>query len=152
MRLLRKILVNLTVVALLLILIYCLLTSNGRTNWSEHYFGSQNVTGKAPNISTALDRARTVNAGVLSYRAKKIKNEETESNRAIDYYNVWCIFTKVTTNSPMKRKFRIFTDSLLRLASVDVAFHVITDNESRVIAESVVGGVLNATGKSMEVR
>ncbi|XP_043288859.1 xyloside xylosyltransferase 1-like [Venturia canescens] len=147
MRLLRKILINLTVVALLLLLLYCIQTSNG-VNWSEHYFRLQNASEKT-NFSSAVVNSRLRNnLQPIFINTTKIGSVPKVTN----YYNVWCIFTKVTTNSPMRRKFRIFTDSLLRLASVDIAFHVITDNESRSIAEVVIQGVMSSTQKFMKVQ
>ncbi|KAK0167402.1 hypothetical protein PV327_004804 [Microctonus hyperodae] len=79
-------------------------------------------------------------------------NADIDDNNSNNYYNVWCIFTKVTTNSPMRRKFRIFTESLLKFATVDVAFHVITDKDSQRIAEEVIKGVSLILKKYMQVQ
>lgn len=147
MRLLRKILLNLTVVAILLVVLYCIETSNG-ARWSEHYFGVQNATD-GTNISASLALVDGTKKRTPSTRNGI--DAATTNSRERNYYNVWCIFTKVTTNSPMRRKFRIFADSLLRLSSVDVALHVIIDKESRDIAEDVIGGVMAVTRKSMKV-
>ncbi|KAL0104461.1 hypothetical protein PUN28_017293 [Cardiocondyla obscurior] len=51
----------------------------------------------------------------------------------------------------MRRKFQIFTNSLLRFASVDIAFHVISDDDSRDIAAIVIQNVMVNTGKFMKV-
>lgn len=51
----------------------------------------------------------------------------------------------------MRRKFEIFAESLLKLSSVDIAFHVITDDDSKNVAEKLLGNILSSTGKFMKV-
>lgn len=133
MLLLRKVLINLTLLAVILVLFYCYQTSNG-IRWALH--------GEQENVSTI---------------ESKSPNEDTItttlflSNKKV-YYNVWCIFTKVASNSPMRRKFEIFAESLLRLSSVHIAFHVITDDDSKNVAENVLENIPSSTGKFMNVK
>ena len=132
MLLLRKVLVNLTVLAVILVLFYCYQTSNG-IHWRLHAAREQE------NASTT----ESSNPG---------EGKTSAIDRRKTYYNVWCIFTKVASNSPMKRKFEIFAESLLSVSSVDIAFHVITDVDSKDVAENVLEGVLSSTGKYMKVK
>lgn len=140
MRLSRNILVKLTVVAALLFALYCLQTTNG-LYWTTNTTENQNDNNNE-NHSTSLNLI-TNNIIDKSYSKASINNGSD--------YNVWCIFTKVTTNSPMRRKFRIFTESLLKFTSVEIAFHVITDNDSRKIAEGVIKGLISVLQKSIKV-
>ncbi|XP_012285105.1 xyloside xylosyltransferase 1 [Orussus abietinus] len=145
MRLLRKVLLKLSILAVFLILLYCLQTSNG-IYWSIYNSGDQNGTQKT-NLSTTLTLINTTKEATLKNYASSILTSPRQH-----YYNVWCIFTKVTTNSPMRRKFRIFTESLLKLATVKIAFHVISDSDSQEIAENVIQGVMAITGRVMKVQ
>lgn len=131
MLLLRKVLLNLTALALLLVLFYCYQTSNG-ARWV-----ARGAATPAPAPRNATDDTD------LAAELGPASGEP---------YNVWCIFTKVTSNSPMRKKFGIFTESLVRLATGDIAFHVIVDADSRSVAEAVVRDVLNATGKYVKVQ
>lgn len=143
MPLLRKVLLNLTLLALLLVAFYYYQTSNGG-RWIVPNPRARNAT--LANLTSALAVASyTTDISYSSSVANTLQRKHT------NYYNIWCIFTKVTSNSPMRRKFQIFTDSLLRLTSVDVAFHVISDDDSRNIAEIVIQDVMTGTGKFMEV-
>lgn len=134
MLLLRKVLINLTVLAVILVLFYCYQTSNG-IHWRARAAREQENASTVESSNRGQDKTSAV------YR----------SRRRV-YYNVWCIFTKVASNSPMKRKFEIFAESLLRVSSVDIAFHVITDVDSKDVAENVLEGVLLSTGKRMKVK
>ncbi|XP_014231341.1 xyloside xylosyltransferase 1 [Trichogramma pretiosum] len=69
-----------------------------------------------------------------------------------DTYNVWCIFTKVTSNSPIKGKFRILVDSLLKHTSSRLVFHVITDQNSQDIAVQTVEYIMRVNKKSIKVQ
>lgn len=135
MLLLRKVLINLIVLSLILLLLYYYQTSDG-VHWTTHTAQEQE------NVSTTGSNSSDKNAifTAMFLASKKV------------YYNVWCIFTKVTSNSPMKWKFEIFAESLLRLSSVDISFHVITDNNSKNIAEKVLESILLSTGKFMKVK
>ncbi|KZC08816.1 PREDICTED: xyloside xylosyltransferase 1 [Dufourea novaeangliae] len=135
MLLLRKVLINLTVLAVILVLFYCYQTSNG-VHWSVHTVPEhENTSTTKSNGGSGEDE---ISKALLE--AEKV------------YYNVWCIFTKVASNSPMRKKFAIFAESLLRLSSVDIVFHVITDEDSKDVAEKVLEGVLLSTGKFMKVQ
>ncbi|XP_024886644.1 uncharacterized protein LOC112464086 [Temnothorax curvispinosus] len=141
MPLLRKVLLRLTVLALLLVALYCYQTSDGG-RWV--LFSPQTRNRSLANL-TAASAATAYSINYLSSTASIKPRNQT------NYYNIWCIFTKVASNSPMRRKFQIFTDSLLRFASVDIAFHVIIDDDSRDIAAIVIQNVMASTGKFMEV-
>ncbi|XP_046617154.1 xyloside xylosyltransferase 1 [Neodiprion virginianus] len=132
MGLLHKVLVNLTVLAVFLIVFYCFQTPSSAPATFYRNTESRNELAKTPNVSSAVALA-----------SRKEINDE--------YYNVWCIFTKVTSNSPLRRKFKIFTASMLKLTSVNLAFHVISDPASREIAEPLIQGVIATSGKSMKV-
>lgn len=146
MPLLRKFLLRLTIVVLILVALYCYQTSNGG-HWIVSNLRVRN--GSLANLTTTLM--------VANYSIKIVQNNylsstaNTLSHNWTDYYNIWCIFTKVASNSPMRRKFQIFVDSLLRLTSVNIAFHVISDNESQNIAQIVIQDVMVNTGKFMKV-
>lgn len=141
MPLLRKVLLRLTILALFLLALYCYQTSDGG-RWIA--FNSQTKNASVANL-TAASAATAYSVNYLSSTASIIPRNQT------NYYNIWCIFTKVASNSPMRRKFQIFTDSLLRFASVDIAFHVISDDNSRDIAVTVIQNVMVSTGKFMKV-
>ncbi|XP_039301808.1 xyloside xylosyltransferase 1-like isoform X5 [Solenopsis invicta] len=141
MPLLRKVLLRLTILVLLLVAFYCYQTSDGG-HWIV--FNLQTRNASLANL-TATSAATTYSINYLPSTVSISPRNET------NYYNVWCIFTKVASNSPMKHKFQIFTDSLLRFASIDITFHVISDDDSRDIAAIVIQNVMVNTGKFMEV-
>lgn len=146
MPLLRKFLLKLTIFVLLLVALYCYQTSNGR-HWIVPNLRVRNAS--LANLTTTLMVANysseIVQDNYLSSTASTLPHNWT------DYYNIWCIFTKVASNSPMRRKFQIFVDSLLRLTSVNIAFHIISDNESQNIAQIVIRDVMINTGQFMKV-
>lgn len=143
MPLLRKVLLNLTLFALLLVAFYYYQTSNAG-HWIVSNPRARNAS--LANFTSTLAAANYISdINDSSSIANILQQEHT------NYYNIWCIFTKVTSNSPMRHKFKIFTDSLLRLTSVDIAFHVISDNDSQNIAETVIQNVMTGNGKFMEV-
>ncbi|KAL2711461.1 xyloside xylosyltransferase 1 [Vespula squamosa] len=154
MHLLRKVLVNLAIIAVLLVILYCYQTSTNGARWIVGQAESRNVEGSTNEfVSTTL---REINDSIVGLTSKRIALPAIPSIattfRDKFYYNVWCIFTKVATNSPMRRKFYVFTKSLLALATVDIAFHVITDDDSRPIAQNVVQSVVSTTKKTMKVQ
>lgn len=153
MHLLRKVLVNLAIIAVLLVILYCYQTSTNGARWIVGQAESRNVEASTNEfVSTTL---REMNDSIVGLTSKEIVLPTVPSIattfRDKFYYNVWCIFTKVATNSPMRRKFYVFTKSLLSLATVDIAFHVITDDDSRSIAQNVVQSVASSTKKTMKV-
>jgi len=143
MPLLHKVLLRLTLVALLLVIFYFYLMSNG-----DRYFvfnlRAQNANPENLTTTSATASGYSTKANYSSSTARLCNQT--------GYYNVWCIFTKVALNSPMRHKFQIFLDSLLRLTSVDVAFHVISDDDSQRIAQTIIQDVMTNTEKFMEVR
>lgn len=140
MPLLRKLL-KLTLLALLLVAFYYYQTFS-----SGHWIV---LNPRARNASLANFTTTLAVANYSINYSSSIAN--ILQRKHANYYNVWCIFTKVTSNSPMRRKFQIFTDSLLRLTSVNVAFHVISDDDSQNIAKIVIQDVMIETGKFIEV-
>lgn len=139
MPLLRKVLLKLTIVALLLVIFYFYLISNG-----DRYFvfNLQTQNANLANFTTTLTANNYSTKANFSFSIQSCK----QSN-----YNVWCIFTKVAINSPMRHKFQIFVDSLLRLTTIDIAFHVISDDDSQRIAQTIIQDVMTKTEKFMEV-
>lgn len=148
MRLLRKILLNLTAIVVLVIILYCLQTSNG-AYWSINNIKLQNATQKTNFPSTLMPKNIT-----SDYVFIEMNNNHSNTSLEVtknEYYNIWCIFTKITSNSPMRRKFKIFIESLLKFTSVDIFFHVISDTNSKGIAEKVIQVVQTVLGKTMKV-
>lgn len=143
---LRKFLLRLTILALFLVALYCYQTSNGG-HWVVPNLRMRNAS--LANLTTTLTvtnySIETAQDNYLSSTTNTLPHNWT------DYYNIWCIFTKVASNSPMRRKFQIFVDSLLRFTSVNIAFHVISDDESQNIAQIVIRDVMVNTGKFMRV-
>lgn len=143
MPLLRKVLLNLTFLALLLVAFYYYQTSNAG-HWIISNPRARNAS--LSNLTSALAAVSyTADLNYSSSMSNILQQKHT------NYYNIWCIFTKVTSNSPMRRKFQIFIDSLLRLTSVNIAFHVISDDDSQNIAQTLIQDVMTGTGKFMEV-
>lgn len=66
-------------------------------------------------------------------------------------YNVWCIFTKISANSPMIKKFLIFIESLIKESSVKIAFHLIVDEGSQLIAKNLIDTVLTKKNITLKV-
>lgn len=143
MPLLRKVLLKLTILVLLLVAFYYYQTSDGGRLVVPNP-RAQNAS--LANFTTILTTANYITEDNYSSSAGSYL-----LNNRKNYYNVWCIFTKVTKNSPMIHKFQIFTDSLLRLTTADIAFHVIIDDNSQSIAENVVQNIMTSTGKFMKV-
>lgn len=141
-----KLLLKLTLVLCALSLgLYCLRAPNVLTDVSSLLFDdAHNASSQKVNSTTTLAPEDVVarNGSLIAGDGMRKKEE---------VYNVWCIFTKVTSNSPMRRKFRMFVDSLLRYSTTGVVFHVITDEESKIIAEKVIEYNFLVTKKKMKV-
>jgi len=146
MPLLRKVLLRLIILALFLLALYFYQTSDGE-RWIVHILRARNDSlANFTTTSATIDYSAEINYSfpINTSLSNLIDNRS-------DYYNIWCIFTKVASNSPMRRKFQIFTDSLLRLATIDIIFHVISDDDSQNIAQTVIQDVMDNTGKFMQV-
>lgn len=148
MRLLRKILLNLTIIIVFVIILYCLQTSNG-AYWSINNFKVQNATQKTNLPSTLMQRNKSSDYVFIERNTNLTSSMKTTRK---EYYNIWCIFTKITNNSPMRRKFKIFIESLLKFTSVEIFLHVISDTNSKSIAEKVIQVVQTVLGKKMKVQ
>lgn len=142
MPLLHKVLLRLTIVVLILVVFYFYLISNG-----DRYFVFTLRTQNA-NLANLTTTLTSVNDSTKTNYSSLLIDKSCNQT---SYYNVWCIFTKVSLNSPMKHKFQIFLDSLLRLTSVDIAFHVISDDNSQKIAQTLIQDVMTNTEKFIEV-
>ncbi|XP_034935870.1 xyloside xylosyltransferase 1 [Chelonus insularis] len=144
MRLSRNFLIKLTLVAAVLLALYCLQIPNASYYWNINNSRSHNVNDHE-NHSTALN-------SYTNYYNLSVKTLYELESTNVTYHNVWCIFTKVTSMSPMKKKFRIFTESLLKFASVDVALHVITDDSSQKIAKRIIQNIVSVLKKPVQVQ
>ena len=103
------------------------------------------------SISPHNNLVKNVDKVIKSKEIKPQNDLYSEKNEKEKVYNVWCIFTKVTSNSPIKRKFRIFVDSLLKYSSTGTVFHVVTDEESKIIAEQVIEYNFLVNNKTIKV-
>ncbi|XP_015172557.1 PREDICTED: xyloside xylosyltransferase 1 [Polistes dominula] len=154
MHVLRKVLVNLIVLAVLLVILYCYQTPSNVSRWIVGQVENRNVE-KSTNdefISTTLKETNDIFINITSTTITFPNAIITNTYQNQLYYNVWCIFTKVGTNSPMRTKFHVFTKSLLAFATVDIAFHVIIDDDSYTIADTIVQDVMSTTNKTMKVQ
>ncbi|XP_058808903.1 xyloside xylosyltransferase 1 [Phymastichus coffea] len=137
-------------IVIFLSLVYYLNLTNVFLNSSDSSpFEAQNTSHRS-NFSTSLKNNKTL----LQIQNNSLTNCINKCTAALkkQLYNVWCIFTKVASNSPMKRKFRTFFDSLVRFSSGDIAFHLITDEESQSIAENIIDYVLFVYRKRVQVQ
>lgn len=64
-------------------------------------------------------------------------------------YNIWLIFTKVGTDSPLKYKFHNLIVNLLNVSSVPLKFNVVVDDVSWKIAFTEFGKINNSTMQSV---
>lgn len=147
MRVSRSILVRLTVVGVLIIVLYCLQTSNVVNHLVNQNVGDDNQTAPVHQAAAADGQSEH-----LALTADQLLLTADQLSASDSPYNVWSIFTKVTSSSPMRRKFRIFTESLMKHSTVNLTFHVISDNDSRVIADSVIKINSLKLNKGIDVR
>ncbi|XP_063222681.1 xyloside xylosyltransferase 1 isoform X4 [Bacillus rossius redtenbacheri] len=144
MRVFHKILILLIVTVTLLVLYYAFETED---------FGELYISVRSSRINGNATYNQSQRLGLLeiSSSMNKSYNISVIANNRTNYYNVWCIFTKVTYNAPLKEKFKTFTYSLVKKSSVDISYHVITDNSSKNVAEDIIGNVRKTTSKLLEV-
>lgn len=133
-------------IVIFLSVVYCLNSPNVLLNTS--LFEAQHASHQS-SLSTSLKSSITTGQIQNTSSVNCTGNCTIAIQKQI--YNVWCIFTKVTSNSPMKRKFRTFFDSLVKYSSDDIAFHLITDEESQLIAERMIDYVLFVYRRKMQV-
>lgn len=119
MRLLRNYFVKFLILVCLLFVLYCLQTSD---NWSVNNLLKKNENYDSASLTSSTSSTKS----------------SVKPNKKTSFYNIWCIFTKVTDRSPMRRKFRILTESLFTFTSVNLTFHVIVDSSSKIIAQTVI--------------
>ncbi|XP_069691543.1 xyloside xylosyltransferase 1 [Periplaneta americana] len=147
MRVLHKILLNLIIAVTFCVLFYVFQTNESD---SDNHFPA---TFENRSLTYADNSAvfKTVqNNNGRPPTLKIVTSLEIYSN-ATDVYNIWCIFTKVTSHAPMKNKFHTFTHSLVEHSTGHIALHIITDNSSKTIAEEVLDAVKEATQKDILV-
>ncbi|PSN40474.1 hypothetical protein C0J52_11606 [Blattella germanica] len=143
MRVLHKILLNLVIAVVFFVLFYVLHTSDNHfsANFENLSFTLTHRSDEHNGVQVSSERQTTL--GVPSI-------ENVKGTKIV--YNIWCIFTKVTSHAPMKNKFRTFANSLLVHTSGQIALHIITDRSSRMIAEEILAGVSETTQKNPVVK
>lgn len=148
MRVLHKILLNLVIGVTFFILFYVFRTSESSSDGrysstfdNSCYTCSNNSVVFETRHDDARGRPPTLEIAA-PYEAKSGANY---------VHNVWCIFTKVTSNTPMKHKFHTFTNSLFDHSTGHVALHIIIDNSSRTVAQEVLETVKETTRKDILV-
>ncbi|XP_067006536.2 xyloside xylosyltransferase 1 [Anabrus simplex] len=146
MRVFHKILLHIIAVASFLVLLYAYLTSDSGEN--RIFAVSENFT--SPAFRTVVDKhepVKTREGGSHGHAAAVDEPPVVVKKNVDDSFNVWCIFTKVSSNAPLKYKFKRFTHSLVQHASIRTSLHIITDNSSRTIAEEIFENVRVSTSK-----
>lgn len=113
--------------------IYCIQSSTNAINdVSTYLFFTQNSSQK-------LDIVASLDISANKFDKLTSNNYNTHNKSSVkQMLNVWSIFTKVTNNSPIHSKFRVFVDSLLKYSTGDVVLHLITDDKSQIIAQRVI--------------
>lgn len=148
MRVLHKILLNLIIAVAFFILFYVFQISESSSDnqYSSNFDNSCYTFTDSSNVfETTHDDSRERPSTLEITTPFEMKSE------ANDVYNIWCIFTKVTSHAPMKHKFHTFTNSLLEHSTGHVSLHIIIDNSSRTIAEEVLEAVKETTQKDILV-
>lgn len=72
--------------------------------------------------------------------------ETTLKNKVL---NVWCIFTKVTKNTPFQYKFQNLVSSLIKQTSNPLSLHIISDEVSLKIATEILDQAVNRSTISL---
>lgn len=159
MRSIRKLslIVRLSIAAVFLTAIFIYLNYNSNNNYNNYHqknaeesLQKQIVQEPAPSVLELSDYwqfSSTVRTRLIKHYSKST----TKSQQSKQYYNVWCIFTKVTSASPLQKKLKIFTQSLLKFASVNVALHVICDVNSKKVASTIIKRASTSLGKPIKV-
>lgn len=128
-----KLFIKLSVVVIIFtVAIYCLQSSpNATADVLTYLFYAENASHRLEVMAPLNVSAKKFDKKFLSYNSHNRSREK-------QMLNVWSIFTKVTNNSPLHSKFRVFIDSLLRYSTGDVVLHLITDDKSQIIAKRVI--------------
>lgn len=66
-------------------------------------------------------------------------------------FNVWCIFTKVHSNAPLKSKFKTFLTSLLKHSNARLRLNLVSDNSSLPIAKDLLQSLTRSMKKPLDV-
>jgi hypothetical protein len=148
MRVLHKILLNLVLGVIFFILFYVFRTRESSSD--GHYTSSFDSSCYTCTHSSIIFDTRHGDSSGRPSTLEIATPYEMESG-ANYVYNVWCIFTKVTSHAPMKHKFHTFTNSLFHHSSGHVALHIIIDNSSRSVAQEVLETVKETTQKEILV-
>lgn len=141
MRLLHKILLNIFVFSVLLILFY--LYQINYTKQATIIISSSNSSTIKEDIGNALQSYE------FKFQGKEFSGMVLD-NQTQDEYNIWCIFTKVSSNIQMKHKFRRFFMSLLQHSSVLISLHLIIDGPSKIHAKEVLSSIRTHINKTFE--
>ncbi|KAL0276974.1 UNVERIFIED_CONTAM: hypothetical protein PYX00_004419 [Menopon gallinae] len=139
MRLLYKVLLNLSVVISFLVIFFA---------FQERPLNKSYLIKYSKNDKQISDIYKNSTFSHFVY----LQNAATVKSGAAREYNVWCIFCKATSLSPLTQKFSVFAHSLIQLSSVPLTLNVVTDNVSFPLAEEVLHRVRNTTGKYFKVQ
>lgn len=138
MRLLYKILLNLSVVISFLVIFFA---------FQERPLNKSYLIRYSKNDKPISDPYKNSTFSHFVY----LQNAATVESAAEREYNVWCIFCKANSLAPLTQKFSVFAHSLVQLSSVPLTLNVVTDNVSFPIAEEVLHHVRTVTGKYFKV-
>lgn len=126
---LKRVLLTLVCVAVLFLIYYTLLT--------ESYVSNQLLLSPTQNITPSkykLFSNVTTTTATISTKYSE------------DYIYVWCIFSKVYKNAPLKGKFHVFLQSLLSHSTTPVYLNVLSDSKSKLIAQSIIKNIIIELG------
>ncbi|GLH06590.1 Xyloside xylosyltransferase 1 [Gryllus bimaculatus] len=145
MRFTHKILINIVVIVVILIVFYAYQINERQTAASL----TGNSVSEKQIIINELPNKLHANKQIES-SVQWVSHKTTHSITKQDEYNVWCIFTKVANNSPMKRKFERFAVSLISQSTVVIKLHLIVDDSSKTLAHEILRSVKKLTNKTFE--
>lgn len=129
-----KVVLNFIILLSFLIIVYVVQTSKNESNSYQH---------------KQTYHVRKVPASLISY---SLSETPKETMSVIDqYFNVWCIFTKVKSkSSSLKFKFNTLITSILYHSSVKLSFHIITDPKSQYFAQNLFSSVVNSSTRHVD--
>lgn len=158
MRSIRRLslIVRLSVAAVFLTAIFIYLTYNNSNNNyhrknEEESLQNKIVQEASPSVLALSDFWQFSSTVKMKFMKHVKHDKSTKSQQLPQYYNVWCIFTKVTSASPLQKKLKIFTESLLKFATVNVALHIICDVNSKKVASKIIKRISTSLGKPVKV-
>lgn len=141
----KKILLILIALVSLFLLYY--ITHIPKNEFTPTYTGAQSLPyflkWKPPSISTLLGKTETFIVDNLSATSSASTTRESED----EVINIWCIFTKV--RAPLKGKFRVFVESLVRHSTSAIVLNVLSDEKSKGIARDIIEYVGREVNKTI---